>query len=255
MNILVTNDDGIEAVGINELVLSLSKVANIYVCAPDSQKSACGHGITINMPLIVREWKMEGAKAAYRVSGTPADCVKVGLKKLTKDLGVTIDAVFSGTNHGANLATDVLYSGTVSGAIEGLMCGYSAVAVSVASPVATLFEGAGAIAAQVCQKMEKEGIAKGTMLNINVPHRPLAEIKGVKVTKLGIMQYEETFEMRKSPFGLNYFWYGGAPAKMELEEDMDIAAIKSGYISITPMHFDLTDYKRMEDVKAWDFKI
>lgn len=251
MNILVTNDDGIEALGIQALVLALSKMGDVYVSAPDGQMSACGHGITMHSPLIVKEWEMKGAKEAWRISGTPADCVKVGVKKLAPK----IDIVFSGTNHGSNLGTDTFYSGTVGGAVEGVFCGLPAVAVSICSHEPEFFEGAQDIAQLVCRNMMENGLNTGTMLNVNVPNVPKEEILGVKITKLGVMKYDELFKLNKTPFGAQYYWFGGELIKDKQDDDTDIEAIRAKHISITPLHFDLTSYKEMEALNRWKFHV
>ena len=252
LNILVTNDDGIRAKGINFLIKTLSTVANVYVCAPDTQKSACGHGITVAAPITIKEVCVDGAKLAWKISGTPADCVKLALKQLiNKD--IKIDLVFSGINHGPNLGTDTLYSGTVSGAIEGVICGIKAVAVSLNSHIPIHFEACTDIILQAVT-IANEKLDKNTILNINVPNMPSEDIKGVKITRLGAREYDEIFELRKSPFGQDYVWYSGAPLWYEnLDEDIDVVALQEDYISITPMQYDLTNHSLIEEVKSWGF--
>ncbi len=252
LNILVTNDDGIHAKGINFLVKTLSKIAKVYVCAPDTQKSACGHGITVASPITIKEVQMDCAEMAWKISGTPADCVKLSIKQLL-DRDIKIDLVFSGINHGPNLGTDTLYSGTVSGAIEGLICGVRAVAVSLNSHKPTYFESAEEIILKAAE-IAFEKLDKNTILNINVPNLPLNQIKGIKVTRLGAREYDEWFELRQSPAGIDYVWYSGAPVWYEnMDEDIDVIAIQNDYISITPMHYDLTNFALIEEVKTWGF--
>ncbi len=252
MNILVTNDDGINARGINFLVKSLSKIANVYVCAPDTQKSACGHGITVALPITIKEVLVEGAVKAWKTSGTPADCVKLAVKQLL-DERINIDLVFSGINHGPNLGTDTLYSGTVSGAIEGIICGIPSIAISADSHRPEHFEGCEAMALKAA-RIASHKLDKNTVLNINVPDLPVSEIKGIKVTRLGAREYDESFEMRKNPAGQHYVWYAGTPLWYEnLPNDIDVVAVQNHFISITPLHYDLTDHKLIEEVKTWGF--
>jgi 5'-nucleotidase len=254
MNILVTNDDGINARGINALVKALAEIADVYVCAPDTQKSACGHGITVSAPITIREVEMACAVKAWKISGTPADCVKLAIKQLL-DEDIKIDLVFSGINHGPNLGTDTLYSGTVSGAIEGIICGIPSVAVSADNHHPKHFEGCTAIAIQAAEIALKK-LDKNTVLNINVPDLPICEIKGLKITRLGAREYDESFDLRQNPAGMSYAWYAGTPLWYEnLPEDIDVIAIQDGYISITPLHYDLTNYELIEKVKTWGFRL
>lgn len=248
MNILVTNDDGINAKGIKALVEALSDLGNIFVVAPESQRSACGHGITIHEPVMVREVNFEGAKKAWAVSGTPADCVKLGVSMFIAD---TIDIIFSGINQGGNLGTDVLYSGTVSGAVEGILLGYPSVAVSIDSHTGDNFDSAKRITRNVCRHMMSKELERETLLNINVPYISENEIKGVRITKLGIREYLEAFQERKDPRGRVYYWYSGIPKNVFSEEETDVMAVENGYISITPIHFDLTNYRIINDIKDW----
>lgn len=250
MNILVSNDDGINARGIKELVAALAKIAAIYVCAPHIQRSASGHGITIGKPLQINEVEFENATLALEFTGTPADCVKLGLNVL-KERGISIDMVFSGINHGGNLGTDTLYSGTVSAAIEGCICGVPAVAVSVDDHSPSHFELACELAVRAGQKAFGK-INNKTVLNINTPNLPKEEIKGVKITKLGAREYDDWFEPRVNDEGETMFWYSGKPVVYEgLPGDIDVVAIQEGYASITPLQYDLTNHGLMEEVKRW----
>lgn len=249
MNILVTNDDGINAIGIKALVEALKGLGDIYVVAPDSQKSACGHGITIHVPVLVQEVEFEGAEKAWSVSGTPADCVKLGVCELIKG---NVDMVFSGINQGANLGTDVLYSGTVSGAVEGILLGVPSVAVSIDTHIGDNFNPAKKITRNICKELMDHQLEPETLLNVNVPYIPEEEIKGVEITPLGIREYVDNFSERKDPRGQLYYWYSGIPKKNGIsDEDTDVMAIEKGYISVTPIHFDLTNYKIIDQVKKW----
>ncbi len=252
MRILVTNDDGIWAEGISRLVGCLSRVGEIYVSAPNSQRSACGHGITVSIPIEVERVDFPFAKIAYSMSGTPADCVKLGLRIL-KDQGIGIDYVFSGINHGSNLGTDTLYSGTVSGAIEGVINGIPSFAVSVNSHYPVHFEGACRLATEALEK-SKGKIDNRTVLNLNLPHLPLDEIKGQKVTRLGAREYDEDFIAEKLDEHVTLYRYSGSPVVYEgLSNDIDVMAIQEGYSSITPLHYDLTNHKLVEQVRSLGF--
>ena len=250
MNILVSNVDGINAQGIKELVKSLSAEASVYVCAPDGQRSASGHGITVSKHISVREVCFENAEYALSTSGTPADCVKLGMKILA-DKGIKIDMVFSGINHGGNLGTDTLYSGTVSAALEGNICGVPAVAVSVNSHNAEHFEYACYLAVEVLKKTEGT-LSPDIVLNINTPNLPEDEIKGLKYTTLGKREYKEFFAPVDLGDGTAAYKYNGEPVVYEgLPDTIDVIAMQEGYASITPIHRDLTAYEMVDEIKKW----
>lgn len=253
MRILVTNDDGINAKGIRELVKALSDKGEVYVFAPESQRSACGHGITVRTPIMVEEMKLQGAKGAWAITGTPADCVKLGLR-LLKEQGIAVDFVYSGINHGSNLGTDTLYSGTVSGAIEGVINGIPSVALSIYSHNPKHFEPCCKMAIQALDVAAGK-LDGGTVLNINLPDVPAEEIKGIRITRLGAREYDEEFRIQEDESGRRGFVYSGEPViYTDLPDDIDVIALQDGYISITPLHYDLTSHKRVEEVKKWGFK-
>lgn len=250
MNILITNDDGINANGIKELAKSISKIANVYVVAPESQKSATGHSITIHNPIMVQKAYIEEGIKAYSISGTPADCVKVAIEGLFKD--INIDLVISGINNGSNLGTDVIYSGTVSAAIEGLVLNKPSIAVSYDELNVSdeVYKEASKYIVKLVNNMKnKLDLLKDCILNINIPN---SEIKGYKITKLGERKYDNVMEERISPFGQRYFWIGGNIKDLEQDEDSDITCIKEGYISITPVNIEMTNldkFKILKDLK------
>ena len=249
-NILITNDDGIQAKGIRTLVDALSEIADIYVVAPDAQRSACGHGITMHIPMVVKEVEFPNAKKAWTASGTPADCVKLGVRELVEK----VDLVVSGTNMGANLGNDCFYSGTVSGAAEGIFCDYPSVAVSICSHTPENYEPSQKIARTVVEMVLEKGLAPGTMLNVNVPDIPGSEIKGVRITSLGRVKYEENFSYGISNLGSKFYWYTGKPLRIAQTGDSDIQAIRDKYISISPLKFDITDRERMEEFSNWNIE-
>ena len=217
---------------------------------PDGQRSASGHGITVSKHISVREVCFENAEYALSTSGTPADCVKLGMKILA-DKGIKIDMVFSGINHGGNLGTDTLYSGTVSAALEGNICGVPAVAVSVNSHNAEHFEYACYLAVEVLKKTEGT-LSPDIVLNINTPNLPEDEIKGLKYTTLGKREYKEFFAPVDLGDGTAAYKYNGEPVVYEgLPDTIDVIAMQEGYASITPIHRDLTAYEMVDEIKKW----
>ncbi|MEA4923335.1 MAG: 5'/3'-nucleotidase SurE [Eubacteriaceae bacterium] len=250
MNILVSNDDGIQAEGIKELVKALAAEDSIYVSAPHTQRSATGHAITVGQPINISEVKFENTKMALEVTGTPADCVKLGIGYL-KAKGIKIDMVFSGINHGGNLGTDTLYSGTVSAAIEGALCGKPSVAVSVNNHEPVHFEYACELAVNTLRAMKENDRGVITM-NINVPDMPKSEIKGVRYTRLGVREYDEWFTPKETESGETEYWYHGKPVVYKSRNaGIDVIADQEAYASITPLKFDLTNHDLIEDIKKW----
>lgn len=250
MNILITNDDGIQADGIIDLAKAIKEIANVYVVAPDTQKSATGHAITIHNPIMIKEEYIDDNIKAYSISGTPADCVKLGIESIFKD--VNIDLVLSGINNGANLGTDVIYSGTVSAAIEGLIQNKPAIAISYSSFKVSNEEYITAskhVVNLVNNIKNNMHIFDDCILNVNIPDR---DIKGFKITKLGIRKYENDIEERQSPHGKRYVWIGGKIKEIIQEENSDISAIENGYISITPINIDMTNMNKIEILKNID---
>jgi 5'-nucleotidase len=235
---------------LRKLVRALAPEHDVYVCAPDSQRSGSGHGITIASPVTVTEFDAPLAKKAYMMSGTPADCVKMGLE-LLKGEGVGIDMVFSGINNGANLGTDTLYSGTVSAALEGSVCGLPAAAISVNSLAPRHYELASELALRAARLNFREIDDKLT-LNINVPDLPRSEVKGVKVTELGMREYYGWNVRDTDENGRMTLRYGGEPLRYdELNADSnDVAAAQRGYATITPIRFDLTSHPLIAGVRA-----
>ncbi|SCI78257.1 5'-nucleotidase surE [uncultured Clostridium sp.] len=250
MNILITNDDGIQADGIIALAKAIKEIANVYVVAPDTQRSATGHAITIHNPIMIKEEYIDDNIKAYSISGTPADCVKLGIESIFKD--VNIDLVLSGINNGANLGTDVIYSGTVSAAIEGLIQNKPAIAISYDSFKVSNEEYITAskhVVNLVNNIKNNMHIFDDCILNVNIPDR---DIKGFKITKLGIRKYENDIEERQSPHGKRYVWIGGKIKEIIQEENSDISAIEKGYISITPINIDMTNMNKIEILKNID---
>lgn len=253
MNILVANDDGITTEGIKALAKAMSACGDVYVVAPHMQRSASSHALSVNGEIVVREVEFEGAKKAYECDGTPADCVKLGIDML-KQQGVEIDVVYSGINHGGNLGTDTMYSGTVSAAAEGMMTGLPAVAVSVNSHGATHFEAACRLAVTALPLAMSYG-RKG-VISINTPDIPAENIKGVKVCRLGSVEYEQWFDEVDRKDGAVTYRYRGAPSEPEgMDDDVDVRLIRQGYATVSAIRYDLNDYEGMEEIKKWELKI
>jgi len=246
--ILVTNDDGIYAPGILALYLAMKEIGEVMVVAPDSERSAVGHAITISDPLRVWEYERDGEFFGYAVNGTPADCVKLGVKAI---LHKTPDLVVSGINLGPNTAINVIYSGTVSAATEGTLMGIPSIAFSVTTFKKTDFGFAARFARYLAEKVLERGLPAGTLLNVNIPPLPEEEIKGVKITRQGKGRYEEFFDKRVDPMNRNYYWLSGKKLLLDSDSDVDDVAVMENYIAITPIQFDLTDYQAIKHLKEW----
>ncbi len=249
MRILVSNDDGIEAEGIAALAKALSEIAEVTVVAPHKEQSAVGHSITMQNPLRVKKYYKNKEFFGYAVTGTPADCVKMGIRNI---MGVLPDLVVSGINHGSNTAINIIYSGTVSAAREAAIMDVPAIAVSVTNHEVTDFSYAGEIAKKICLLVAKKGLKKGTLLNVNVPDVPKEEIKGIQLTHQGKSKWDDIYEKRVDPYGQEYYWLKGDLIETDDELYMDQMATKSNYVSVSPIHFDLTDYETFEEMKSWN---
>ncbi|MGP1441008.1 MAG: 5'/3'-nucleotidase SurE [Anaerovoracaceae bacterium] len=259
MNILVSNDDGINAEGIRVLVKALSEVSGvkIYVCAPDGERSASGHGISMTVPIMLKEENIDGVEWAYALSGTPADCVKFAMRHLKNYHNVIIDAVFAGINHGGNIGSDVYYSGTLAAAAEGALCNVPAVAVSVGThhPTSEMLNNCKTVIKDVAGRIISEMEAR-SILNINFPPIPPAEINGLKVTRLGPREYDEKFELLEDPKKRKYYWYCGDVVVYEgLPDELDVMAHQQGYVTVTPLRLELTDFELRDRVSDWKLKI
>jgi len=244
--ILVTNDDGISSRGIKVLAKTLRSVGDVYVVAPETEQSAVAHALTLHRPL---RFKKVGSKMYY-VNGTPTDCVIIGVNKI---LPQKPDIIVSGINNGANIGDDISYSGTVAAAIEGTFLGIPSIAVSLEvnsqnnrSPLksASAFQAAADFAGEITVKVLHKGLPENTLLNINVPD--CAKINGMKITKQGKLVYESSIKELCDPRGNEYYWIGGGIPQWEPGENTDFEAIKGGFISVTPVHLDLTNHEAMK---------
>jgi 5'-nucleotidase len=238
MRFLLTNDDGIYARGLGALYQELSKDADCLIVAPEVEQSAVGHAITLFRPLMVRAIKKEGSFVGYAVKGTPADCVKIGVKELSDK---PVDLVVSGINLGANVGTNVIYSGTVSAATEGIIMGIPSMAISLDTHRNADFSFAARFARKVAAFMLNDNPVKNVALNVNVPALPEGEIRGVVVAKQGRARLIESFEKRVDPRENIYYWLAGETKLSDGEEvDSDACALRHRMISITPIYYDLT---------------
>jgi 5'-nucleotidase len=246
MKILVTNDDGINARGITFLAEQLRKIGSVTVVAPDRERSAVGHALTLHHPLRV----MEMSPSVFAIDGTPTDCVNLGLHNL---MGFKPDIVVSGINRGANLGDDITYSGTVSAAMEATLMGIPAFAVSLATgPAEGNYLPAAVFAAKLARRIFENGLPADTFLNVNVPDLPDSELLSPTITRQGKRRYEGTIVDKIDPRGRKYYWIGNGEQNFLDIAGTDYHAVSRGYISITPLHLDLTNYDSMEALKRWE---
>ena len=242
MHLLICNDDGIHAPGIAALVDALKDLGTITVAAPDGERSAVGHAITISDPIKCRPVELAGAAQSYAISGTPADCVKLAVYGLMERRP---DLVVSGINLGPNAGISVIYSGTVSGATEGTILGIPSIAVSINTFRDPVWATAAQVARVVAERVLQNGLPDETLLNVNVPNLPLSDVKGYRVTRMGRSRFTEVFHRRMDPRGNVYYWMDG---EMELEKgqsDTDVQALEADCVSLTPIWFDLTNYSAL----------
>ena len=242
MRILISNDDGYQAKGIKQLAESLSEIAEVIVVAPSENKSAASSSLTLGKPL--KPVKIEDN--IYAIDATPSDCVHLALCGFIRE---SIDLVVTGINFGANLGDDVIYSGTVAGAIEGRFLGLPSIAISLASFEGKYFETAGAIAKQLVAQIEKAPLSHNTIINVNVPDVPLDGIKGFRTTRLGNRHMSEPSTQDKDDPSL--YWIGENGQEADNGEGTDFHAIASDYVSVTPLQIDLTKYNEMQQVADW----
>lgn len=255
MHILVTNDDGITAPGLLALAQSVRKLGEVSVLAPDRNWSASGHVKTMDRPLRVREVKLADGTAAQTCDGAPSDCVALAV---TGFMEKKVDLVVSGINPFANLGDDVTYSGTVTAAMEALIWGIPAVAVSLNSPenhlAAMDYSAAAHYARVVAEAVLRQGMGMNALLNVNVPFLPLEQIKGMRITRMGIREYHDKVDKRIDPRGRPYYWVIGEMPTGRAEPGTDIGALEAGCVSVTPIQLDLTAYHLISDLNSWDWK-
>lgn len=238
--ILVTNDDGIHSEGIKKLASALRRLGDVYVVAPDREQSAASHSLTLHRPLRVTQ----AGPGMYAVDGTPTDCVSIAVNGVLPKLP---DILVSGINRGGNLGEDVTYSGTVSAAMEGTLLGVPSLAFSLVAREDFDFSQAARFAYRLARHVLREGLPKDTLLNVNVPS--VKAIKGHRVTRLGKRFFTDVVVEKVDPRGKKYYWIGGDMVRWEGGKDADFYAISKGYISITPLHLDLTNFASIEELK------
>jgi 5'-nucleotidase len=247
MHILVTNDDGVMAPGLLALAQEMRKLGKVTVMAPDRNWSASGHVKTLDRPLRVKEVRLADNSLAYASDGAPSDCVALAILGVIPD---EIDLVVAGINPNANLGHDVTYSGTVTAAMEAVIWGIPGVAVSLDTPENHLglveYGPAARVALRITQELSKSELPKETLLNINVPALPEEQIKGIRVTRQGLRVYRDLLVHRADPRGRPYYWIGGEAPTGVPQPGTDFGALAEGFVSVTPLHLDLTDRQMMD---------
>lgn len=254
MHILVTNDDGVTVPGLLALAQAMRSLGQVSVLAPDRNWSASGHVKTIDRPLRVKEVTLADGSKAWASDGAPSDCVALALLGF---LDEKVDLVVSGINPFANLGHDVTYSGTVTAAMEAAIWSLPAIAFSLDSPNNHLgltdYTPAAKVAAQVVRAFSQYGLPANTLLNVNVPYLPEQQIRGLRVTRMGLRVYHDKVDKRIDPRGRPYYWViGDSPTGVD-ERGTDIGALTEGYVSVTPIQLDLTAYHLMSDLNGWDW--
>lgn len=246
--ILVTNDDGIASPALEVLAKSLDGLGEVWVFAPDREQSAVGHGVSLHRPLRAKEIRPRW----YMIDGTPADCVLLAVRAL---LPRRPSVVVSGINTGPNLGDDVTYSGTVAGAYEGMLLGFPSIAVSHGGYEPTDYKTAGQCAERIVAEVMKRELPTDTVLNVNVPDVPFAELKGLRITRQGLRKFDDEIVTRQDPRGNNYYWIGGLHIDTEGQPGTDMEAVKQGYVSVTPLHRNLTHADAYIAMQDWGLRL
>ena len=247
--ILITNDDGYNSKGIKALINAVKNLGKILIVAPDSPQSGMGHAISVNKPIRCYKTNFFDSVEAYCCTGTPVDCIKMGLY-LLKDKKP--DLILSGINHGSNVSTNILYSGTMSAAVEGALSGIPSVGYSLTDYSDDAdFQYSEKIVQTISKKVIKEGLKKGTCLNVNIPNVKENQIKGIKVCRQGRAFWDDTFDHRKDPLGKDYYWLTGSFSSKEQALDTDINYLENNYVTIVPTQFDMTCHDSVDELKNW----
>lgn len=248
MLILVTNDDGVHSQGLIVLYRAMKEIGDAYIVAPDRERSAVGHSLTLHRPLKVEELR----EHVYSINGTPTDAVVIGVNKILPERP---SVVVSGINRGGNLGDDITYSGTVSAAIEGTILNIPSFAISMPGDKNFHFDTAAHYAKVIARYILEKSLPYDTFLNVNVPNLLKSQVKGIRFTRQGRRTYDNSIKDVYSPRGERHFWIGGGTPYWEQSEDTDIFAIERGYVSVTPIHLDLTNYVALELMrKGWDLE-
>jgi 5'-nucleotidase len=248
MNILVSNDDGILAPGLALLADACREVGTVTVVAPDREQSGTSHSLTLHRPIR----PMRRPDGAIQVDGTPTDCVMLAVEALMPERPAF---VFSGVNHGPNMGEDVLYSGTVAAAMEGVMLGVPGVAISFAGSQPETLAGYRALLVDLVRRITVvRDFPTDMLLNVNLPRVPASEVRGIRVTQLGSRVFSESLTRMKDPWGREIYWIGGGTITWTGDEKSDHSAVAEGYVSVTPLHMDLTNYSLLETVRGWSLE-
>ena len=247
MRILLSNDDGVLATGLDYLQDALGGAGDVFVVAPEREQSGASRSLTLDRPLRVRQM----GERTYSVDGTPTDCVLLAVRGIPDMVQVHPDLIVSGINHGPNLGDDVTYSGTVAAAAEGCLMGIPSVAISLASWEQAHFDTAARVARIIVDQLHERAIPPGTLLNVNIPDLPFAQLRGTRVTCLGRRVYPDVIVAELDPRGKPCYWIGGDKPTWLPGEGTDFEAIQAGFVSITPLRLDSTDRDRLEQVRGW----
>jgi 5'-nucleotidase len=249
MLILCTNDDGYLAPGLGVLSEAARALGTVHVVAPDREQSASSHSLTMHFPLRARRVR----DGVHNVTGTPTDCVALAVGALMDEKP---DLVLSGINHGPNMGEDVLYSGTVAGAMEATILGIPAIAISYAGRDPEHLESYGPLLETLLPQLARtDAFPPETLLNVNLPAIDAAEVRGVRVTRLARRVYFDSLTRARDPSGKEYFWIGGGDVKWSAPEGTDFHAVDTGHVSVTPLHLDLTNHALLADVDAWKLRV
>lgn len=251
LNILLTNDDGIHAEGLWALYRALQPHHHVTVVAPDRERSAVGHGITLHHPLRATRVRLNGSPNSWAISGTPADCIKLAVLEL---LDRHPDLVIAGINPGANVGINLNYSGTVAAAKEASIYGLCAMAVSIQNGASIHYDAAAGYVAHIAPIVYAKGLPVGTFLNINMPNLPFDRMAGVRISRQGADLYGEYVEKRQDPRNGTYYWQGTESEPEYTSKDADGAVLNASFISITPVRCDMTDYKVLAQIRQWDLE-
>ncbi len=252
MRILLTNDDGVFAPGLLALERQLRHLGEVFVIAPATEQSGVGHSITFLTPLTCKSIHREGRHWAWAVEGSPADCVKLAIGELLKE--TPVDLVVSGINSGLNAGINVLYSGTVAAAIEGAFFGVTSVAVSLEYDEDADYQTAAVIARNVISGLVPQDDAAGKLFNLNIPTAATQAPKDLRIVPMGLAQYGRTYEKRQDPGGRNYYWALWSEPDQPPPEMADVTELRKGNVTLTPLHFDLTQRSLLEKMSGWDLK-
>ncbi len=247
--ILVTNDDGITAPGIRTLICVMNIIGDVVVVAPDSPQSGMGHAITVNATLHIEKVDIDGKQTEYSCSGTPADCVKLAVREI---LDRKPDICVSGINHGSNSSINVIYSGTMSAALEAGIEGIPAIGFSLLDYNWNAnFEHCKFFIETIARQVLDNGLPEGVVLNVNLPNLDKKDIKGIKICRQARANWVEEFDKRTNPMGRDYYWLAGEFVNMDSGEDTDEWALENGYVSVVPVQFDLTAHHAIKNLNTW----